>query len=140
MIVQLAEDLEIDHLFAQVDEAIYSKMLMIVWLHEGKYDKLLPLIGGFHTLLVYLKMLHKKYACLGFQQWWVDTNAIKEGSVSHAIEGRHYYRGIKLHKQSFNALMRCKINGNPPIAKDMKNAIANVRKTPTQATLKHCYS
>ena len=127
MIIQLAADLEIDHVFVHADEAIHSKMLMIIWLHEGKYDKLIPLIGGFHTLLVYLKILHKKYACLGLQQWWVDAGAIREGSVCKAIEGRHYYRGIKLHKQSFNALMRCKIDRHLPVEESMKKAIANLR-------------
>ena len=69
MIIQLAEDLEINHVFVHTDEAIHSKMLMIMWLHERKYDKILPLIGAFHTLLVYLKVLYKIYACLGFAQW-----------------------------------------------------------------------
>ena len=69
MILQLAEDLEINHVFVHSDEAIHSKMMMISWLNEGKYDKLLPLIGGFHTLLVFLKILYKKYGCLGMQEW-----------------------------------------------------------------------
>ena len=90
MIIQLAEDLKINHMFVHTDEAIHSKMLMIMWLHERKYEKILPLIGGFHAFLVYLKVLYKKYACFGLAQWWVDINAIKEGSISQAIEGCHY--------------------------------------------------
>ena len=61
-----------------------------MWLHQGKYDQIVPLIGGFHILLVYLKILYKKYGCLGFQDWWVDSGVIADGSVSQAIEGRHY--------------------------------------------------
>ena len=135
MIIQLAEDLEINNVFVHTDEAIHSKMLMIMWLHEGKYDKIIPLIGGFHTLLVYLKVLYKKYACLSLAQWWVDANAIKEGSVSQAIEGRHYYRGIKLHKQSFKALLRCKINQHLPVGDTMKKAITNLRKETNSSNL-----
>ena len=90
MILQMAEDLEIGHIFVHADEAIISKM----W----KYDKLIPLMGGFHMLLVFLKIMHKKYGCLGLDQWWVAGGAIKEKSVPKAIEGNHYYRGIGLQK------------------------------------------
>ena len=89
MIIQMAEDLEIEHVFVHADDAINSKMLMIMWLHQHKYKKLIPLIGGFHTLLVFLKIMYKKYGCLGLQQWWVAGGTIKEGSVSQAIEVRH---------------------------------------------------
>ena len=127
MMIQLADDLEIDYMFVHSDEAIHSKLSMIKWLYEGRYDKLLPLIGGFHTLLVYLKILHKKYGCTGIQEWWVGSRAIQLGSVAQAIEGRHYYRGIKLHKQSFNSLMRCKIDKHLPMNMDIKRAIADLR-------------
>ena len=109
MIVQMADDLELNYIFAHADEAINSKMLMISWLSQERYDKIIPLMGGFHTILVNLKILFKKYACLGFGDWWVDGGAIAEGSVAQALEGRHYARSIRLHKQSFEALLRHRI-------------------------------
>ena len=81
-------------------------MVMMMWLDKKKYKKLVPLIGGFHTLLVFLKIIYKKYGCLGLDQWWVAGGAIVDGSVAQAIEGKHYYRGIGLHKQSMNALFK----------------------------------
>ena len=57
--------LVLDCLFLHADEAVYSKLMMIKWLNEGFYDKIFPLLGGFHTLLVKLKILHKKYGLLG---------------------------------------------------------------------------
>ena len=36
-----------------------------------------------------------------------------------AIEGKHYQRGISLHKQSMNALSRIEIERNMPIDQDM---------------------
>ena len=123
----MTEDLQIDHIFVHADETINSKMWMIIWLCEKKYDKIIPLIGGFHALLVYLKILLKKYGCLSLQQWWVAANAIQERSVSQAIEGRHYYRGICLHKQSFNALLRNKIERKLPKDENMKQLISNLR-------------
>ena len=49
---------------------------MIKWLNEGLCDKIFPLLGGFHTLLVKLKILHKKYGLLGMKDWWVDSSVV----------------------------------------------------------------
>ena len=76
-------------------------------MHKYKYNKIISLLGGFHILLVYLKILYKKYGCLGLQDWWVDAGAVADGSVMSSIEGKHYARGIRMHKQSFCALLKC---------------------------------
>ena len=108
-IVQIMKEIGTEEIFVHVDEAIYSKIVMIMWLYNGKYENVIPLIDGIHTLLVYFKILYKKHNCLGLQDWWVDAGAIQEGSVCKTIEGKHYQRGISLHKQSMNALLRIKI-------------------------------
>ena len=127
MIIELAEVLELGHVFVHADEAINSKINMIIWMHQSKYDKIVPLLGGFHTLLVYLKILYKKYGCLGLQDWWVDSGAIADGSVMQSIEGRHYARGIRLHKQSFCALIRWRLQKKSPNDEDLIACIGNLR-------------
>ena len=109
MIKDLAEELGLDHIFVHADQAINSKINMILWMHKYKYNKIIPLLGGFHTVLVYLKILYKKYGCLRLQDWWVDAGAITDGSVMQSIEGKHYARGIRMHKHSSCALMKCKL-------------------------------
>ena len=69
-------------------------------------DKMIPLTGRFHMILVNLKILFKRYGCLGFKDWWVDARAIVDGFVAQAFEGRHYARSVGLQKQSFEALLR----------------------------------
>ena len=88
MILQIADDLELGHIFSHADEAIYSKMLIISWMNQEKYDKLIPLMGGFHTILVNLKILFNKYGCLGFKDWWVDAGTIAEASVAPLLQKR----------------------------------------------------
>ena len=41
--------LDLDGLFLHADEDVYSKIMMIKRLNEGLYDKMFPLLGGFHT-------------------------------------------------------------------------------------------
>ena len=67
IIVDLAEELELNHVCVHADEAINNKINMILLMHQSKYDKIVPLFGGFHTLLIYLKILYKKYRCFGLQ-------------------------------------------------------------------------
>ena len=104
-IVQIMEEIKTEEIFIHADKAIYSKIVMIMWLYNCKYEYVIPLIDGFHILLVCLKILYKKYNCFSLQDWWVDAGAIQEGSVCKTMEGKHQ-RGISLHKQSLNALLR----------------------------------
>ena len=73
-------------------------MVLIQWINKGKYDKIVNLLGGFHTIMVKLKILYKKYRTLGFRDWWVDAGANAEGSSVQVVEGRHYFHAIRLHK------------------------------------------
>lgn len=138
MMLQIADDLELDFIFAHADEAINSKMLMISWIDQEKYDTIIPLMGGFHTILVNLKILFKKYGCLGFSDWWVDAGAIAEKSAPQAHEGRHYARSLRLHKQSFEALLRHRIrseNMHEKLDMEMREVIARLRHNPSAENL-----
>ena len=73
--------LDLDGLFLHADEDVYSKIMMIKRLNEGLYDKMFPLLGGFHTLLVKFKILHKIYGLLGMKDWCVDSNVVVLGSA-----------------------------------------------------------
>jgi len=42
--------------------------------------------------------------CLGFKDWFFDAGSIAAGSVDQAIEGRQYFRSMRLHKEGFDAL------------------------------------
>ena len=68
-IVKIMEETGTEEILVHADEAICSKIVMIMWLYNGKYENVIPLIGGFHTLLVYLKVLYKKNNCLGLHDW-----------------------------------------------------------------------
>ena len=68
--------LNLECLFLYADEAVYSKLMMIKWLNEGLYEKIFPLLGGFHTLLRKLRILQKKYGLLGMRGWWVDSQIV----------------------------------------------------------------
>lgn len=134
----MAEDFGLPCIFAHSDEAIYCKMVLLQWLNEEKYEKVVNLLGGFHTIMVKLKIMYKKYGALGFREWWVDAGAIAEGSSIQAIEGRHYFRTIRLHKQSFEALLRFRIKNMGDVSlfgADFRHLLGLLRCSPTHLEL-----
>ena len=94
---------------------------------EGLNDK--TVIGL--TLLVKLKLIHKKFGVLGLKDWWIDSEAIQPGSADKTDEGRHYHRSVRLHKQSLEALIRYRIlrelNVNE-FSDGIKNSVATLRE------------
>ena len=80
------EEIGTEKIFVNADKAVCSKIVMIMWIYNSKYENAIPLVGRFHTFLVYLKILYKKYNCLGLQDWWVDGGAKQEESVCKTRE------------------------------------------------------
>ena len=69
---------------------------------------------------------------LGFRGWWVKSKIIADGSVDKALEGRNYSRGTRLHKQTFEALVRFKCES---LEKDFQlNFISRVKKLREETT------
>ena len=139
-LMKMIDDLDAEFIFLHADEAVYCKVMMIEWIHQGKYDKVIPLLGGFHTLLVNLKVLRKKYGVLGLKEWWIDSEAIQPGSADKADEGKHYFRSIRLHKQSFESLARFRIEKeiNVELFSDgMKEALTKLRENPCTLSLEN---
>ena len=106
--------------------------------NEGKYDKIIPLLGGFRTLLVKLKVLHLKFGVLGLKEGWIDSEAIQPGSADKADKGRHYFRSVRLHRESFEALMQYRILKEVNIngfSATIKTKIPDLRRDPNSTNL-----
>ena len=94
---------------------------------------------GFHQLRVRQRQIYKRYACLGFKSWFIDSEVIAKGSADQAIEGRHYYRSMRMLKESLNALVQYSFEKamleNGDDFSEIKNVILNLRKETTSANL-----
>ena len=89
---------------------MFYKVSHIMWEEGDKYKEITSIKGGFHILLVNLKILYKKYGLLGLRGWRVKSKIIADGSIDKALDGRHYSRGTQLYKQTFETLVyfKCK--------------------------------
>ena len=123
-------ELESDCVFLHADEDVYSKILIIKWIETGDYEKIFPLLGGFHTILVFLKILHKKYGVLGLKEWWIDSEAVQPGSADEADAGKYYFRSVRLHKQGFESFIRYRIEKEiklDPLSEQLQNTLQSLR-------------
>ena len=101
--------LEVPDIFAHADEQVYARVLHLVWKHKDEYANIIPLMAGFHQLRVFQKLLFKRHHCKGYRDWFVDAGIIAGGSTNQAIEGRHYFRSMRLHKEGFCALVQSRV-------------------------------
>ena len=113
------------------DELVYSKLVHILWEFIDIYNRVIVLMDGFHQLRVRQKQIYKRYVCLDFKSWFIDSGVIVKGSVDQAIEGRHYYQSMKILKESFNALVQYSFEKamleNRDDFSEIKNVILNSR-------------
>ena len=105
-LLDIIKELELDHIIAHADELVYSKFVHILWKFSDIYNRVIVLMGGFHQLRVRQKQIYKRYVCLDFKSWFIESGVIANGSADQEIEGRHYYRSIRILKESFNALVQ----------------------------------
>ena len=96
--------LDINRIFVHADEQVYARIVQLIWKFKDKFQNIIPLMGGFHQLRVFQRILFKRHAVVGYGDWYWDAEVIAEGSAPAAIEGRHYYRSMRVHKEGFDAL------------------------------------
>ena len=85
------------------------------------------------------KTIYKGHALRGYQKWVIDAKAIALGSPDATVEGRHYYRNMRINKEMFCALVQYRIHELTNYYNDMdmelKSLFLNLRKKPSAENL-----
>ena len=127
--------LDIPHIFVHADEQVYARIVQLIWKNKDQFKNVIPLMGGFHQLRVFQKILFKRHGIIGYQDWYWDSGVVAEGSAPAAFEGRHYYRGMRVHKEGFDALSQYRIdeitNGYCDLDVGLKAMLNQLRKSPS---------
>ena len=101
MIQKMLDQLEIYHILLHANQAIYSKILIIQGLNQGKYDQIIIF------LLRRLPNHNSQFEDL----WKENADVIAQGSADQVMKRRHYHRSIRLQKQAIEALLRYRMKG-----------------------------
>jgi hypothetical protein len=88
------------------DLGVCMKAYPIIWNEPKKFEDHIIMIGTFHVVCAYFKMIGKKMEGTGLSDILLETGLIGSGSVTGVITGKHFSRAMHCHKILLEALER----------------------------------
>ena len=111
--VQYMKELHLSYIFLEVDQAIYSKVLQVIFKYksEGRqeFDNVILRMGGFHVIICMLRTIYSRFKCSGIVELLSEAGVGAEGTVKAALKGLNVKQGVKYYKLVFEALLRTKL-------------------------------
>ena len=111
--MQYMTELELDSIFLEVDQAIYNKVIQVLFKfkQEGSnlYDKLIARMGGFHVVLCLLRTIYSRFNGSGIVQLLSEASVGSEGTIKAALNGANVKQGFRYYNLLFEALLRTKL-------------------------------
>ncbi|XP_057316865.1 uncharacterized protein LOC130657893 [Hydractinia symbiolongicarpus] len=133
------DDLGLKHIFAHADEEVYARLVQIIWKNSDLYKNIIVLMGGFHQLRVRQRLIFKRHSCIGYKDWFVDAGTISAGSVDQAFGGKHYYRCMRILKESFAALVQYRTeqlrDNYASLSDGLRESLKSLRENPSTEAL-----
>ena len=99
-----ADKFGIDNAVAVFDQAIYSKAQTVRFLTPILQARLVPRLGGFHTIMTSLGVIGKRYGDAGMSKILVESQCIAENSLKGVLNGHSYNRSIRANKLLMESL------------------------------------
>ncbi|CAK6970967.1 hypothetical protein D5F01_LYC11269 [Scomber scombrus] len=105
--------LHISNMSVAFDQALYCKVIEILWAHRDRFPNIVPRLGVFHTICMLLGVIGKRFQAAGLRDICIESGAVAEGSVSGVLDGHKYNRSLRFHKIMYEALLRLVWNQFP---------------------------
>lgn len=102
----ICEYLELEEIAVCFDQSLYAKASEIKWGSPNKFSRIVITMGVFHTINTLMGIIGKRFQDSGLRDLAVEAGILSEGSVDQVLDGRHYNRGVRLHKLLYEALYR----------------------------------
>ena len=88
------------------DLGVCMKALTLIWNDPEKNKNHIVMVGTFHLVCAYFKMVGKKMAGSGLYDVLLEAGLIGSGSVHGVLSGKHYERAMHCHKILLESLER----------------------------------
>ena len=113
-----------------VDQAVYAKAVEILWKKPAEFRSVVLRMGSFHMALAILATIGKRFGGSGWSDLVVEAGVLAPGSVAQVVAGKHYNRGLRVHKLVMEALLRFQLQafGKWCEGKDLQVDLENVSK------------
>ena len=90
------------------DLADYAKAAEIINKKKNELGRIVLRLGAFHLACLFLGIIGKSFRNAGLEDILIESDVIAAGSVNGELEGKHYNRGIRMHKLVMEALFPIK--------------------------------
>ena len=111
------------------DQPVYTLLVEIKSEHPEKYANIIPFLGPFHTQCCMIYAIYKRHKGSELAEVLVAAGVIADGSVDHALRGKHYRRAIRCLKPGVHTNDFATIHGRP----------ARIHTAPAESTVDSTY-
>ena len=95
-----------EYIITTFDLGVCMKAYPITWSGPQRYSKDIILLGTFHLVWAYLKMVGKKMAATGLEDFLLEACLISCGAIEGVMSGKSYGRSVHCHKILLECLER----------------------------------
>ena len=107
---QAAEEKSMPFLQLVGDQPVYALILEVKNENPKDFKNILPILGGFHTQGAFMATIYRRVKGSGLEDLAVAAGIVEAGSVDQALKGKHHKRGMRLHKLTYECLVRLLIS------------------------------
>ena len=90
------------------NQAIYAKAVEVICQRSEELSRVVKRMEAFHIACTLLAVIGKRFRDAGLEDIIIESEIIGIGSVNGALLGKHYNRGMRLHKIVGEAFFRLK--------------------------------
>ena len=88
------------------DQPVYTLIVQLVNEGSGKFDKIIPILGPFHTQVAFITAISKRFEGSGLSDIFVSAGIIADKSVDQAMRGKHFRRIVRALQLTYEAFQR----------------------------------
>ena len=104
--LMIKEKLGLSSMVCVYDQAIFAKAIEIKFKEKEKFKSLVLMMGGFHTLKMFLGVIDTRFKAAGLQDILIQSGVLADGSAERAMTGSMYNRSVRICKLMYEALTR----------------------------------
>ena len=102
----IRDALQLESVIIVFDQVIYVKATEILRKNSVLYKNIIIRMGVFHTITMLLAIIGISFGAAGLEDIAIESNVVEEESVGRLLNGKHYNRGVRFHKLSYEVCMK----------------------------------
>ena len=91
-------------------QPVYALIAEVKNENQGDFENILPVLVGFHNQGAFMDTVYRRFKGSGLEDLTVAAGIVEAGFADQALKGKHYKRGMRLHKLMYRCLAKLLIS------------------------------